>query len=196
MGLKNIVFCAKNGMFDVRHYMIAGCSVMTLTLLLISQTSLQARAINPGVQFAQKSSQTSVTQVITPQKTSSLVTAIPTDFKMNFKNAATLKQERGEKFTRLASLQTGTPVLKFSPKDRKSCSLDAARAAANGDSSGVSSCLDALLSGDHESLVTMPEKMGAFFIETMNSDIPGDQKAQIFVNSMMQMMERMTGGAE
>jgi len=203
MGLKNIVFCAKNGLFDVRHYMIAGTGVMALTLILISQTSLQARVVGgdvaalntaglkiAGLRTENTTLKTQKTQKI--QKTGFSVAAIPHDFKMNFKNAKTLKQEQGANLTRLASLQDGSRDFKFSPKNRKSCSLEGARAAANGDPSKMGSCIDAFLSGDPDELVKMPEKMSAFFIEAMNDPNAAENFPKLMMNSMMQMMEAMS----
>lgn len=194
-GFKNFIFCTRHSMFDVRHYMLAGCVVMTMVLLLVSQTSLQARVIDPEARFAALSSGAPVSgkaQAAGKTEKDQGAVEIPSGFSLRkFTAVPVLPQDL--KLTRLASLKAEETALKFSPKARKSCSLEAARAAANGDTSKISPCMTALLSGDMEDLVTLPEKMSAFFINTMNSDISDEKKANVFINSMMEMMNTFAG---
>lgn len=199
-GFRNFIFCTRHKMFDVRHYMLAGCIAMTAVMVLVSQTSLQARVIDPGARLASLSSgekhfvPAHKVKISGTGNIAGMSTIIPLDFKLG--SVWKEKNKKAVRLTSLAALQQERTMPKFSPKERVSCSVEAARAAANGDTSKISPCITALLSGDEDALVNLPEKMSAFFIETMNSEKSGEEMANVMINSMMKMMEAITGGVK
>lgn len=214
--LEKFITLARQGVFDVRHYMAAGYGLMAIVLVLVSQTNLQARVIDPDADFArmtdsrtaQSKTATLKTEGLKTAKTSAstdassdhgrtktaTLTSVPKDFKLSLLAPKVTKDT--PKLTRLASIGANAPIIEYSPKDRTSCSLEAARAAANGDTSKISPCIKALLSGDEDALVDLPTKMSSFFIETMNSDAPPEEMGKIMINSMMAMMEAMSNGVK
>ena len=191
-------------MFDVRHFMLAGGVVMTALLVIVSQSSLQARILAPGAGFARDSGQASRTAgtaaISLPAEKPAAARAaalpgIPDGFNLTILGNG--KASGGDRnLTRLASLGIGAPVTQFSPRARKSCSLEAARAAANGDTSKISPCIEALLSGDEDAIVNLPAKMGAFFIEAMNGPNAAEDMPNIMINSMMKMMEAISASSD
>ena len=203
MEFRNFLFCTRHGMFDVRHFMLVGCMLMTGLLVLVSQSDLQARVLDPGAGLAGLANRglhpvrtariPLPARKTVPAKTAALPT-IPDGFNLTILGDRKADGQSAN-LTRLASLRMNAPVTQFSPKARKSCSLEAARAAARGDTSKISPCIEALLSGDADAIVNLPEKMGAFFIEAMNDPNAAENMPNIMINSMMRMMEAMTGSS-
>lgn len=202
--MKNFIFCTREGLFDCRHLMCLGFMVMAVSILFVANSEIQARTLSEGELLARQVKQNknrlvSLPGITVSEKSGSEKSGIfqPDNMEASFVSLAEklgLKEQKVS-LTRIAAVKEAprqSPYLEAG--DRVSCSVEAVRAAAKGgDTRLISPCVTALLSGEEDAFVNLPEKMSAFFIETANDPEKRKNMPLIFVNSMMAMMEAVTG---
>jgi hypothetical protein len=199
MSFYGFVLSACNGRFDARHLMVAGSCVMTAVLFSSSVEGIKATSNEPLGQYARTATVT--LPLVKPVKTVT-VAAIDQSYSPAFVKTPELtlfnsrKLSKETPLTRVSELKAEASLIENSIKGRESCSAEAARAAARGDTSKISPCIADLLSGDEERIKNMPVNMAKFFIETMSDPNAAENAPQIFINSMMAMMEAMGSASE
>ncbi len=200
MGLYSFVLSACNGRFDARHLIVSGSCVMTAVCLFASSGPLKAKSIDTGVEMvvsAQACATTTTAQIIMPEAKPAIKVSsaefenVQSSYKLSILKGFDMEPANTQ-LTRLSDLELDAAVDEFSPQHKESCSIDAAKAAAQGDTSKISPCITALLSGDDSQMADMPRKMADFFIETMNDPNRAENAPAKMINSMMAMMEAMT----
>ncbi len=196
MSFYSFVLSACNGRFDARHVMVAGGCALAAISFSTSLEGLKAKTVAASGVTAQIAMVD--LPLVKPDTVSYHLAALDTKTMPVFAANTPLtlfnarKVSEAAPLTRVSDLKINASLIEDSVKDKKSCSADAAHAAANGDTSKISPCIADLLSGDEEKIKNMPANMAKFFIETMSDPNAAENAPQIMINSMMAMMEAMS----